>query len=108
MPVSFLVLEFCPRPIRLDLKWLAAVWVPVGRDRARPQGVGRGGARGLGVGRGGACAPGVGWSYSRALDCLDESMLMVISSSSLGTLVLVPDTYIIKQFRKGQSYVAGS
>ena len=35
---------------------------------------------------------GVGWSYSCALDCLDESMLMVISSSSLGTLVLVPDS----------------
>ena len=25
-------------------------------------------------------------------DCLDESMLMVISSTSLGTLVLVPNT----------------
>ena len=35
---------------------------------------------------------GLGWSCSRALDCSDESMLMVISSSSLGTLVLVPDS----------------
>ena len=35
---------------------------------------------------------GVGWSCSRALDCSDESMLMTISSSSLGTLVLVPDS----------------
>ena len=35
---------------------------------------------------------GVGWSCNRALDCLDESMLMTISSSSLGTLVLVPDS----------------
>ena len=34
---------------------------------------------------------GVGWSCSCALDCSDESMLMVISSSSPGTLVLVPD-----------------
>jgi len=34
---------------------------------------------------------GVGWSCSHALDCLDESMLMTISSSSSGTLVLVPD-----------------
>ena len=34
---------------------------------------------------------GVGWSSSRALDCSDESMLMTISSSSSGTLVLVPD-----------------
>ena len=34
----------------------------------------------------------VGWSCSRALDCSDESMLMVMSSSSLGTLVLVPDS----------------
>ena len=34
---------------------------------------------------------GVCWSYSRALGCSDESILMIISSSS-GTLVLVPDT----------------
>ena len=34
---------------------------------------------------------GVGWSYSHALDCSDESMWMVISSS-LGTLVLVLDS----------------
>ena len=34
---------------------------------------------------------GVGWSCSRALDCSDVSMLMVISSSSSGTLVLVSD-----------------
>ena len=61
----------------------------------------RGGARGLGVGRGGARRQrsgeaelahlGVDWSCSHALDCSDESMLMVISSSSSGTLVLVPD-----------------
>ena len=31
---------------------------------------------------------GVRWSCSRTLDCSDESMLMVISSSSLGTLVI--------------------
>ena len=35
---------------------------------------------------------GVGWSCSRALDYSDESMLMTISSSSSGTLVLVPDS----------------
>ena len=35
---------------------------------------------------------GVGWSYSHALDYLDESMLMTISSFSSGTLILVPDT----------------
>ena len=33
----------------------------------------------------------ISWSCSHALDCLDESMLMTISSSSSGTLVLVPD-----------------
>ena len=47
------------------------------------------------VERGGARAPGVGWSYSHALDCSDESMLMTISSSSLGTLVLVPDNFVV-------------
>ena len=61
-----------------------------------------GGARGLEVGRGGVrpqrpgeaelVHPGVGWSCNRALDCSDESMLMVISSSSSGTLVLVPNS----------------
>ena len=35
---------------------------------------------------------GVGWNCSRSLDCSDESMLMTISSSSPGTLVLVPDS----------------
>ena len=35
---------------------------------------------------------GIGWSCSHALDCLDKSMLMVISSSSSGTLVLVPNS----------------
>ena len=35
---------------------------------------------------------GIGWSCSHALDCLDKSMLMVISSSSSGTLVLVLDS----------------
>ena len=35
---------------------------------------------------------GVGWSCSHALDCSDELMLMTISSSSSGTLVLVPDS----------------
>ena len=35
---------------------------------------------------------GIGWSYSHALDYSDESTLMVISSSSLGTLILVPDS----------------
>ena len=35
---------------------------------------------------------GVGWSFSRALDYSDESMLMVISSSSSDTPVLVPDS----------------
>ena len=54
------------------------------------------------VERGGACPQGSGeaelvhlgfsWSYSHALDCSNESMLMVISSSSSGTLVLVPDS----------------
>ena len=64
--------------------------------------MGRGGAHGLDVMRGGgltqrsgevdfACL-GVGWSCSRALDRSDKSTLMVISSSSSGTLVLVPDS----------------
>ena len=44
------------------------------------------------VGRGGARAPGVERSCRRALDCSVESMLMTISSSSLGTLVLVSDS----------------
>ena len=35
---------------------------------------------------------GVGWSCSHALDYSDESMLIVISSSSLGTLVLIPNS----------------
>ena len=35
---------------------------------------------------------GVSWSCSHALGYSDESMLMVISSSSSGTLVLVPDS----------------
>ena len=35
---------------------------------------------------------GVGWSCGRTLDCSDESMLMAISSFSLGTLVLVLDS----------------
>ena len=34
---------------------------------------------------------GAGWSRSHALDCSDELMLITISPSSLGTLVLVPD-----------------
>jgi len=82
-----------------------ACGLEVGRDEARTQGVGRGGAHGLGVGRGGALPQrsseaelaclGVSWSCSRALDCSDESMLMVISSSYSGTLVLVPDKYTV-------------
>ena len=80
-----------------------AEFLPRGRARrsANPR-VGRGGAHGLGVGRGralpqrtgevGLALLGMGWSYSRALGCSDESMLMIISSFSLGTLVLVPDT----------------
>ena len=77
--------------------WCRARW-------SQPSGVGRGRAYGLSFGRGGANPQGlgeaefkhlgVGWSCSRALDCLDESMLMVISSSSSGTLVLVPNTLI--------------
>jgi len=35
---------------------------------------------------------GVDWSHSRALDYSDELMLMTISPSSSGTLVLVPDS----------------
>ena len=35
---------------------------------------------------------GVGWCCSHTLDCSDESMLMVISSSSSCTIVLVPDS----------------
>ena len=92
------------------------------RDRAYTQGVWQGEARGLGVGQGETQTQGsgevesvasgsdkveivamgsgevelahlgVGWSCSYALDYLDESMLMTISSSSLSTLVLVPDT----------------
>ena len=76
-------------------------WPWCGVRRSPPLEVGRGEAHGLGVGRGetnpqGSCEAefahlGVGWSYSRALDCSDELMLMVISSSS-DTLVLVPDS----------------
>ena len=76
--------------------------------RSQASEVGRGGAHGLGVRRGGAHSQrsseakpalelahlGVGWSCSRTLDYSDESMLMVISSSSSGTLVLVPDTLL--------------
>jgi len=35
---------------------------------------------------------GISRSYGCTLDCSDESMLMVISLSSSGTLVLVPDS----------------
>ena len=62
----------------------------------------REGDRGLEVERGRACpqwlskaeivALGAGWSRSCALNCSDESMLMTISSSSSGTLVLVLDS----------------
>ena len=105
----------------MDLEWLAAVWVSVGRDgatlrgRARrsplprcwarqsqPSRVERGEARGLDVGRGGANPQGssevefaylgVSKSYSHTLYRSDESTLMVIISSSSGTLVLVPDS----------------
>ena len=67
-----------------------------------PSGIRRGRAHDLDVRRGGANPQGpgeaefahvwVGWSSSRALDCSNVSMLMVISSSSSGTLVLVPDS----------------
>ena len=97
---------------------------PRGRARrSPPSGIGRGEARGLGVRRGGATlrgrarrsprpqcrtrrspalrgrarlsqSSGFGKSCSRALDRSDESTLTVISSSSSGTLVLVPDNYI--------------
>ena len=68
---------------------------PVLRGRARrspPSEVGRGGASPQRSGEAELAHLGVGWSCSRTLDCSDESMLMVISSSSSGTLVLVPDS----------------
>ena len=75
---------------------------PRGRVRRSPSSeVGRGGAPGLGVGQAGARPQmpgeaklahlGGGWRCSHALDYSDESMLMVISSSSLDSLVLVPN-----------------
>ena len=42
---------------------------------------------------------GVGWSCSRALDYSDESMLMTISSSSSGTIVLVPNSMMMLVLR---------
>ena len=54
--------------LRLELEWLAAVWVPVGRDgtrvlevgRDRARDLGQDGNRVLGVGRDGARGLGVG------------------------------------------------
>ena len=57
----------------------------------RPRGRARQGPRPRGLARR-SPAPGVCWSCSRALDCSDESMLMTVSSSSSGTLELVPDS----------------
>jgi len=85
---------------------------PKGRARrSRSLEVGRGGAHDLGFGRDKACPQGSGeakpvtsvsskveppsgvnWSCSRALDCSDVLILMVINSFASGTLVLVPDT----------------
>ena len=80
------------------------VWDPVERDGAHTRGVGRGGAQtqgsgevepvASGLGEAEIAHLGVGWSCRRALDCSVELMLMTISSSSSGTLVLVPDTNI--------------
>ena len=64
----------------------------VGRGRAHDLGVGQGGALPQRSGEVEPAHLGVDWSYSRALDYSDESMLMTINSSSLGTLVLVPDS----------------
>jgi len=51
----------------LDLEWLAAVWVPVGRDGTRVLGVGRDGARTQEVGRVEARSLGVGRDGARVL-----------------------------------------
>ena len=51
----------------MDLEWLAAVWVPVGRDGNRVLGVGRDGARTQGVGRDGAHGLEVGRDGARDL-----------------------------------------
>ena len=48
---------------------------------------------------------GVGWSYGHTLDYSDESMLMIISSSSLGTLVLVPDNVRLMSLLEQVDYV---
>ena len=62
-----------------------------GKAKLAPE-VERGGARPQRPGEAELVHLGVGWRCSRALDCSDKSMLMVIISSSLGTLVLVPDS----------------
>ena len=69
-----------------------STWPRCRARRSPPLEIGRGRVRTQMLGEAKLAHLGVGWSYSRALDCLDESMLMVISSSSLGTLVLVPDS----------------
>ena len=45
MLVTSLVSELLPRPIRLDLEWLVAVWVSVEQDKSPSLGVDQGGAR---------------------------------------------------------------
>ena len=72
----------------MDLEWLAAVWVPVGRDGARIQGVGRDGAHGLEVRQDEARGLGVGRDLlirlkpSRALTSLLWISLISIPDSS--------------------------
>ena len=102
-------MEMCPLPARcqkfdLGLYFLArSGWRRYGLPSgAAPEGSGetepptqRPGEVGPPTQRSGEAEPahlGVGWSCSRTLNYSDESMLMTISSSSLDTLVLVPDT----------------
>ena len=63
-----------------------------GKAELTPKGSGEAEPAPKGLGEAEPAHLGVGWSYSRALDCSNESMLMTISSSSSGTLVLVPDS----------------
>ena len=91
VPASSLASEFRPRPIRLDLEWLAAVWVPVGRDGTHVLEVGRDGARDLGrdgnrvlgVGRDGARTQGVGRDGARGLEVGRDLLIRLESSGEV-------------------------
>ena len=50
VPASSLASEFGSGPIRLDLEWLVAVWIPIGRDGTRVLEVRQDGTHVLGSG----------------------------------------------------------